>query len=127
MAKPRWLDRRIAAPGPCLCLCLSAADYAAALRHLGNPANNGWGLKPGFARTETFEGPKGALACLVLVGDVEGRSPIEIAGLLVHEAVHVFQAYCDDLGERRPAVEQQAYGIQAISMELFTEYSRRTA
>jgi len=57
--------------------------------------------------------------------DFEGRNPIEVAGLLVHEAVHVWQEYCHGIGEDTPGSEQEAYGVQAISQELMAEFDRQ--
>lgn len=63
--------------------------------------------------------------CIVALDTSRSRNPIEIAGLLVHEAVHVWQEYCDSIGEAFPGKEQEAYAIQAIAQELMDEYSRR--
>jgi len=73
----------------------------------------------------TYENPSKETVCIVCLGDVAGRQPVEIAGMLVHEAVHVWQQYCNDMGEDSPATEQEAYGIQSIAQELLTEYARR--
>ena len=53
--------------------------------------------------------------------------PPEVAGRLVHEAVHVWQRYCDHIGERRPGNEQEAYGIQSIAQELMQSFVEQTA
>ena len=45
--------------------------------------------------------------------------------MLVHEAVHVWQAYCREIGERNPGDEQEAYAVQSIAQELMAEFARR--
>lgn len=123
--KTRWLDRRIGAAGPYLALCLSQDEFDAAVRHLKLTAppyvNRG-----ANATMHTFDGPAG-LACIVCLGDVAERNGVEIAGLLVHEAVHVWQVWCNAIGEHRPGAEQEAYGVQAIAQELMAEYAWRKA
>ena len=122
--KPMWLDRRIAAPGPRLYLALSEAEYLKAMRQLkiNNPPR--WLNEGADATTHTLSN-LGERACVVSLGSCMGRDPIEIAGLLVHEAVHVWQEYAEAIGERHPGVEQEAYAIQAISQELMAEFARR--
>jgi hypothetical protein len=39
--------------------------------------------------------------------------------------VHVWQQHCEDIGERNPGSEQEAYAVQAIAQELMAEYGRR--
>lgn len=128
MAKPRtnWLDRRIAAPGPFLALCLSEAEFAAACDHLKVTD------RPKFLSTAQadatahhFSTPDNGLAVIVCLGSTDGRAPVEVAGLLVHEAVHAWQAYADHIGERSPGAEQEAYAIQSIAQELMAEFARR--
>lgn len=67
----------------------------------------------------------GNLACIVCLGDFSGRSGIEIAGLLVHESVHIWQRYVDHIGESNPGDEQEAYAIQAIAQELMADFARQ--
>lgn len=123
--KVRWLDRRIAWPGPFLCLCLSEAEYVAAMQHLGVlPADAIWCAEDG-GKTHHISNRASGSACIVCICASPERTAVEVAGLLVHEAVHVWQEYCRSIGEHSPGVEQEAYGIQAIAQELMAEYARR--
>lgn len=54
------------------------------------------------------------ICCIVCMDGYQEHSPVEIAGLLVHEAVHVWQRYCESMGEESPGAEQEAYGIQPL-------------
>lgn len=58
------------------------------------------------------------------IGDTANSDGIDIASVLCHEAVHVWQAYADHIGERRPGDEQIAYAIQSISEFLMREFVR---
>jgi hypothetical protein len=123
----RWLDRRIAKPGPHLALCLSEAEYLAATKHLNISSPSPWINAGADATMHTFETQDGQQSCIVCLGPVDERSPIEIAGLLVHEATHIWQRYAESMGEDRPGAEQEAYAIQAISQELMEAYAQRIA
>lgn len=125
--KPLWLSRRIARPGPYLALCLSEADYRAVVRRLKPNDVPRWVNYRAGATTHTFRHMDGKACCVVCIDRHEGRNPIEVAGLLIHEAVHVWQEYCLDMGEHSPGVEQEAYAIQGIAQELLAEYARRMA
>lgn len=43
---------------------------------------------------------------------------------LIHESVHAFQFLADQMGERHPSVEFEAYGIQSIYSFMQNHYSR---
>lgn len=123
--KTRWLDRRIAAPGPYLALCLSEDEFRSALKHIKADTGIAWIKSPqSDATAHSFGSPHG-LTVIVCIQGWQGRNPVEIAGLLVHEAVHAWQEYADHIGEDAPGREQEAYGIQAIAQELMAEFSRR--
>jgi hypothetical protein len=124
--KNRWLDRRIAAPGPYLTLCLSEAEYEAAMRDLKCKHYGSWiSTLQASATTHHLNNPDGNLCSVVCLNDYQGRNAIEVAGLLVHEAVHVWQEYCDWYGEKTPGREQEAYAVQSIAQELLAEFARR--
>lgn len=121
----KWLDRRIAAPGPYLTLVLSQSEFDATCKYLKVPTGP-WLRTPHANATVHFiEDEQGKYCAVVAMGGVEGRSAIEIAGLLVHEAVHIWQRYARRIGEDAPGDEQEAYAIQSISQELLAEYARR--
>ncbi|MBJ9984439.1 hypothetical protein IAE19_03165 [Acinetobacter sp. S40] len=64
---------------------------------------------------------RGAYA-VVQLGDTSERDVIEVYGLLLHEAVHVWQRIRGLMGEREPSSEFEAYSIQAIAQDLFEMY-----
>jgi len=82
-------------------------------------------INPGADATSHHLVSENKRVCVVCLGNMGGRSAIEVAGLLVHEAVHVWQEYADSIGESTPGREQEAYAIQAIAQELMAEYARR--
>ena len=125
MTPYRWLDRRIAAPGPYLTLCLTEQEFHHALHKLKVHARPDF-VNPGAdATTHHMTNNNGASTCIVCLRGYEQRSPVEIAGMLVHEAVHIWQEYCAMIGEKNPGSEQEAYAIQSIAQELMAEFKRR--
>ncbi len=121
----RWLDRRISAPGPFLTLCLSDSEYRKALNEIGVDPIGPWiSAEQADATVHHIRCDKGQ-AAVVCVRGFEGRDPIEVAGLFVHESVHIWQEWCDYCGEHNPGREQEAYAIQAVSQELMAEFARR--
>lgn len=124
MTPYRWLDRRIAAPGPYLALCLTEQEFHHALHKLKVHARPDF-VNPGADATTHHMTNGGASTCIVCLKGHEGRNPIEVAGMLVHEAVHIWQEYCNMIGERNPGTEQEAYAVQAIAQELMSEFARR--
>lgn len=126
MSKINWLDRDICAPGPRVALCLSEDEFQAVRRSMRAPDANPWIKNPqSDATSHYFEHESFGMAVAVCMQGWEGRNPIEVAGLLIHEAVHVWQEYASYIGEANPGAEQEAYAIQKISQELMAEFSRR--
>lgn len=125
MNKVSWLDRRTAAPGPFLALCLNEPQFRRACAHIKMEPPpfilNEWSN----ATTHYFESRYG-LTVIVCMRDWLARNPVEVAGLLVHEAVHVWQEYAARIGEHSPGKEQEAYAIQAFSQELMQSFAEQT-
>lgn len=121
----KWLDRRISAPGPYLCLCLSEAEYKKALNDLDAEPSSSWIKTPHADATTHHVWSNKGLAVVVCLNNYIGRNPIEVAGLLIHESVHAWQEWCDYYGETNPGREQEAYAIQSLSQELMAEFARR--
>ena len=59
---------------------------------------------------------------IVQIGDTSERTSVEIHGLLLHEAVHVWQRIRQRMGEREPSIEFEAYSIQRIAQDLFSMF-----
>jgi hypothetical protein len=75
------------------------------------------------ARTVTFE-KDGSMRIFVTCAErLDGRDPMGIVCLLVHEAVHVWQQMCEHCGDRDASHETEAYAIQRISGELMAAYA----
>lgn len=69
----------------------------------------------------------GMLTCVICLHPdaLAAIDPIQVACALVHEAVHVFQRLCDNIGESQPSREFEAYSIERISEQLMREFRRR--
>ncbi len=65
------------------------------------------------------------MVCVVCLNPPEDFDSIDIACALVHEATHIFQSLCTQIGETSPSKEFQAYSIERITERLMREYARR--
>jgi hypothetical protein len=72
-----------------------------------------------------FDNSKTASECaIVTVSDRRKRRGIEVVGLIVHEAMHVWRFVREKMGEREPSLEFEAYAMQAISQNLIDAYEK---
>lgn len=71
------------------------------------------------AQVDYYDGGK---HCIVQLGDCSERTLIEIHGLLLHEAVHIWQRVRKLMGEKKPSTEFEAYSIQRIAQDLFSMF-----
>jgi len=63
-------------------------------------------------------------ACSIVTIRPGNKSALEVISMLTHEAVHVWQAMRDAIGETHPSSEFEAYSIQAISKNLIKAYEQ---
>lgn len=77
------------------------------------------------ARMTSFDNPKSEVICLVTINEKFDTldDANAIVGLIVHEAVHVWQKITETIGERYPSIEFEAYSIQVITQELLFAYA----
>ena len=73
-------------------------------------------------RAVTFESTKGKICVLVCIK--KHNDPIEIAGLIAHEAMHVWQTILRTIGETAPGEECEAYAIQWLVQGLLEAYEK---
>jgi len=127
MSKVKWLDRQISAPGPRLTLCITEEAYISACRQLGIDSSQPWiAAKTADATAHVIESNAG-VTVIVCISGWEGRDPIEVCGMLIHEAVHVWQEHKSLIGEKVPGIEQEAYAIQMISQNLLWSFVDQTS
>lgn len=125
----KWLARSLI-DGPYLALVLCDRDYQRAMDHFKVPraGRDPWILNEhSDATAHCLTHPDRGQAVVVALRVREGITGVQIAAMLVHEAVHVFQQFCDRIGERQPSEEFEAYSIQAIAQRLMQSYADQTA
>lgn len=59
---------------------------------------------------------------VVQIKDESKWSLIQIHGLILHEAVHIWQELREKMGEENPSAEFEAYSVQSIAQNLFDMY-----
>lgn len=122
----KWLDRSLLA-GPYYCLCLSEKALHKELKNLGLPLNEwpGFIKRSSYATTHFFtnDGKECAIVCL---GSTKGFTGIQVAAIICHEAVHVWQYFRRSIGEDKPGDETEAYAIQTITQRLMESYREQT-
>lgn len=120
----RWVDRALVLCSYHIGLCKSEKEFNAELRRLKVPERNwpDWVMDGKDATVHYLEKRDGHEQCCLVCVDGVGESPLCVVGLLIHEAVHIWQAHCDDVGESNPGSEMEAYSIQAIAQRLIEAY-----
>lgn len=121
-----WLDRSLVISPIHYGLCRTEKAFKKELKRLGVPKKD----RPDFllnrsdATVHFFESKDQKECAIVCLGKMKDRTSNEIVGLLIHEAVHIWQHVKENMGESYPSKEFEAYAIQTIAQRLIEEYSR---
>lgn len=113
-----------------LLLCTTEEMYERELRRLKIKGADEFLSFGSRAHCSYFENEKTGHWIVFVCTDTEylkGLDSIEVACILVHEAVHVWQKCVEYIGERNPGREFEAYSIQAIAEMLMREWVRQTS
>ena len=126
--KSNWLNRVLVHSSHHLALCLTEEQFHQKLKEMKVHKKNYppfLGSWHSHATTHFLvnEGQKSA-AAVICLRDNSKYSYAETAALICHEAVHVWQAIRETLGEKEPSSEFEAYSIQNIVQTLLYEYDR---
>jgi hypothetical protein len=120
-----WCDRNLFRSPIYYAAVFTEAEFQAQLTELSVPRDK-W---PPFLSTPQadatahyLEKPDGKKCCIVCLRHDPGRDPIEVVGLLVHEAMHLWRWIREYIGEHSPSAEFEAYSMQWISQQLMAEY-----
>lgn len=124
----RWICREMITSPYCIGLCLSEKSFRKELKSLKVPEK----LWPDTFVTEGRNGEvhffdnysNPSYCAIVCIRPSERADFLAVAGLIVHESVHVWRNVLEKLGESRPSSEFEAYGIQTISMRLIHAYKK---
>lgn len=121
-----WAER-VGLPHPYITLCITEAEYHRACRHFALPKEQ-WGpwVNAGSSATTHLLQRGHDIASVVCLGPHEDVEPIMLAGLLVHEAVHIVEQLFRHMDEKTPGEETRAYLTQSISQQLMWMYVERT-
>jgi len=129
--KAEWLDRTLTECAYHYCLCLDETAFFAELRKLKVPVHR-WttflSSSTAHATTHHFEhgGKMIAMVCLDAKLAKE-KTGCQVASLLVHEAVHIWQRHAVHIGAFNDhGDEEEAYAIQSIAQALMESYARQT-
>lgn len=75
-------------------------------------------------RFTVFDKANGHEHCGIVTVSHRKMDRLSIVGLIVHEAMHVWRHVRENMGEREPSAEFEAYSMQAISQNLIHAYQQ---
>ena len=114
--------------GPRLALVTSQKQFQAVARSAGINDEGEWLRAHEEACVHSYD-DQGGLICIVALSlsACESLTPIEVAALLAHEAVHVWQRVEDMMPGAELGREMEAYAVQNIVSRLMQAYVKASS
>jgi hypothetical protein len=121
----KWLDSTLIT-GNWFALCLTEKAFISEMKKMKVFDSPRWINDSAQATTHLFTSDSGSRCAIVCIDptQLEQRTGVQVASILVHEAVHVWQDFAEFIGERNPSIEFEAYSIQNISEQLMSSYKQ---
>ena len=123
--RAQWIERCLIDSPYHIGLCTTRKQFKNEMRRLKVPKLS----RPDFVTdgkngtVHQLQSKKGDLICIVCV-DIKEQHKIEIIGLFIHEAVHVWQSIKEEIGDNEASKDFEAYSIQIIAQRLIDKYRK---
>lgn len=124
-----WIGRSLIVSPYSISLCLSEDSFRHEMKRLKVPVSSWpkWIIEGYGGTTHTLEeNEKHEMALVICIKKEKSSTRDAVIGLIVHEAVHVWQKVRDNLREEFPSTEFEAYSIQQITVNLIDAYNQLT-
>lgn len=125
MKKVKWLSGSLVESPIDVGACFSEAAYIKEMKRLKSKDHEPFLIDGSDACCHFYDCVDGSKLIIVCMGAARGRSKEEVYSLLVHEDVHVWQEIKENIGEKYPSHEFEAYSIQGIALNLMNAYKNR--
>lgn len=120
----QWLNRALVTSPYYIGLCKTPEAFRRELKRLKVPREE-WPefvLTGANATVHAFQKHDGKLCAIVCLAESRKNTRHEVNGLLVHEAMHVWRWVREQIKERDPSAEFEAYAMQHIAQSLMEAY-----
>lgn len=113
----RYVDRPNSFPAPLMGLCVSEDAYIREMRRLKVDNYPAWVIG-GDATTHIFDTEGGRVTTIICIRLREGVDYVQVAALIAHEVVHIWQEIRENINEKQPSPEFEAYTVQYILQKM---------
>lgn len=129
MKNIEWCSRNLIVSSYYYALCTNEKQFYKELKKFKiTPQEIGYWIKEDSSATTHFikskDGKRAGIVCID-PKEASNYEGIQIAALLVHEAVHIWQEFHKSIGELQPSSEFEAYSIQMFAQELMYSYYKQ--